>query len=134
MSVLDSGRRMAESRMTDECAVTRVDPDATDDEMWDEEQGRYVPALITVYTGRCRIRHTSAAPADIEAGAQLLAVGKPEIHVPVGSPVFYPDDVVTITASATRPDQVGREFTVQGAFDGSQTTALRYRVEVADGR
>lgn len=120
---------MAESRMTDECTVTRAGAD-----VWNEEQGKYVSALTTVYTGSCRIRHTSAAPTDIESGAHLISVGKPEIHVPVGSPVFVPDDVVTITASATRPDQVGREFTVQGAFDGSQTTALRYRVEVADGR
>lgn len=68
---------MAESRMTDECTVTRAGAD-----VWDEATGQYVPGVIAVYTGSCRIRHTSAAPTDIESGAQLISVGKPEIHVP----------------------------------------------------
>lgn len=127
MTALESGRRMAESRMTDECVVVRAG-----EEVWDEEQGTYLPGTVQIYSGRCRIRHGSGSPVDDQPGGMRVAVGKIEIHVPVGTTPFAPSDVVAVTASSTRPDQVGREFTVQGPFDGSQTTALRYVVEVAD--
>lgn len=126
---LSSGRRMAESRMTDACTVSRVG-----EPVLDEDTGEMVGTVVAVYTGPCRVKHPSTGARDVEAGSQLLVVGQLELHVPVGTPVFAADDVVVITASETRADQVGREFTVVGPFDGSQTTALRYRIEVADGR
>lgn len=126
---LSMGRRMAESRMTDSCAVTRAGSP-----VFNETTGEYTSTAASVYSGKCRIKHPTTAGRDVDAGSQLLAVGELELHVPVGSAVFAPDDVVTISACPTRPDQVGRKFTVVSRFDGSQTTALRYRVEAADGR
>lgn len=129
MSALADGRRMAESRMTDGCVVSR-----SGDRVWDDDAGEWTFPLVTVFSGPCRVKHPSTGARDVEAGSQLLVVGQLELHVPVGTPVFAADDVVVITASATRADQVGREFTVVSPFDGSQTTALRYRVESGDGR
>lgn len=115
--------------MTDTCTVTRAGT-----KTWDEAAGQYTSTTVQVYSGRCRIKHPSTVSRDVEAGSQLLTVGQLEVHVPVGTAVFAPDDVVTVSSSSTRADQVGRVFTVVAPFDGSQTTALRYRVEAADGR
>lgn len=123
------GRRMAETRMSDVCLVTRVTGSS-----WDESLGEEVDTFTTVYSGACRVRHASPNGKDVDAAGQLLTQSFLELHVPVGAPAFAPDDVVVITASATRSDQVGRRFHVVSPFDGSQTTALRYRVEVFDGR
>ena len=130
IGVLDLGRTMAESRMSDACTVSRGPADVLD-----PVTDAWVPnPAASVYSGKCRVKHPTTAGRDVDAGSQLVAVGELELHVPVGSAVFAPDDVVTITACPTRPDQVGRKFTVVSRFDGSQTTALRYRVEAADGR
>lgn len=125
---LGMGRRMAESRMTDTVTVTRPGG-----KTWNESQGEWTITPVTAYSGKARIKH-GGSPRDVEAGSQLLAVGQIEVHVPAGTAAFRPDDTVTVTGCVTRPDQVGRVFTVVAPFDGSQTTALRYRVEAADGR
>lgn len=130
MTVLEAGRRMAESRMTDTISVTRGGGEWLNPET---DEYEYVEPL-TVYTGQARIRHASGKPGDVEAGSQLLTVGTLEIHVPVGTAAFLPDDLATITGCPTRPDQVGREFIVIAPFDGSQTTAVRYQVEAFDAR
>lgn len=129
-NALGMGRRMAESRMTDTISVSRgggewLNPETDEYEDVDPSD---------VYSGPARIRHGSGTPGDVEAGSQLLTVGALEVHVPVGSAVFQPDDLITVTACPTRPDQVGRKFIVVAPFDGSGTTAVRYRVEVFDGR
>jgi hypothetical protein len=127
--VLGMGRRMAESRMTDTCKVTRISRGVLN-----ESTGKHPETITQVYTGPCRVKHSSMAPMDIEAGSQLLTLGTPEIHVPAGTATFHPDDQVEITWSGTRADQIGRLFKVIAPFDGTQTTALRYRVEADDGR
>lgn len=127
--VLGMGRRMAESRMTDTCKVTRISRGVLN-----ESTGKHPETVTQVYTGPCRVKYSSMTPKDIEAGSQLLVLGTPEVHVPAGTAGFLPDDLVEITGSVTRADQVGRIFTVIAPFDGTQTTALRYRVEAADGR
>lgn len=130
MSVLGSGRRMAESRMTDSCKVSRGPA-----EVLDAVTDKWVPnPASVVYSGPCRVKHPSTGARDVEAGSQLLAVGSLEVHVPVGSAVFRPDDRITVTGCPTRPDQVGRVFIVIAPFDGSGTTAVRYRVEAFDPR
>lgn len=127
--VLSAGRAMAEARMTDSCVVTRKTSGT-----WDEDAGDYVDADIEIYSGVCRIAFTASTPANINAGSALQSLGQLEIHVPVNAEIFAPDDVVTISQSGTRPDQVGRKFFIVAPFDGSQTTALRYKVEASDAR
>ena len=125
---LNMGRRMAVSRMTDTCAVTRVGAKTLN-----EATGTYSSSVVTVFTGACRIKSGSGV-SQADAGSELVVVSQVELHLPVDAVGVLPGDVVEITGSSTRVDQVGRVFKVVAAFDGSQTTALRYRVEVADGR
>lgn len=129
MSALTMGRRMAESRMTDSCKVTRKG-----ERVWDEGAGEYVDSPVVIYLGRCRLKHSTAAGSDSSAGSQLVVVSQPEVHLPVSAVGVAPGDEVLMTSSPTRPDLVGRKFVVEGPFDGSQTTALRYRIGVSDGR
>lgn len=130
VGVLSMGRRMAESRMTDSCRVFRGPA-----EVLDPVTDEWGPNTASeVYSGPCRVKHPTTAAKDVDSGSQLLAVSALEIHLPLSAYAVAAKDVVEITASDTRPDSVGRRFTVAAPFDGSQTTALRFRVEVGDGR
>ena len=128
--VLGMGRSMAESRMTDSCKVFRL-VKAT---VPDEDSGTYPTTEVVAYSGSCRIKHPSTAGKDVDAGSQLLVMSQVEVHLPLSASGVLPADTVEITACPTRPDQVGRRFTIDAPFDGSQTTALRYRVQIADER
>lgn len=127
--VLGMGRRMAESRMTDQCRVTRPGP-----KVWDEAAGEWVQVPVQVFAGSCRVKHPTVAARAAEAGSQLLVVSSIEVHLPVAAVNVRAGDTVELTGSDTRPEESGRRFTVIAPFDGTQTTALRFRVEVADGR
>ena len=127
--VLGMGRRMAESRMTDSCRVTREGP-----KVWDEDAGEYVQVPVLVFLGVCRVKHPTTSAKDADSGSQLLAVSSLEVHLPMAAEAVRVGDVVEITASETRAAMAGRRFKVAAPFDGSQTTALRFRVEVGDGR
>lgn len=129
LKALSMGRRAAAARMFDTVSVSR-----TGERTWDEDNGEWVGGTVSVYSGKARIKHATNAMQDVDAGSQLLVVGQLEVHVPVGTADFEAGDEITVTASSTRPEQVGRVFTVVGPFDGSQTVALKYRVEVADQR
>ena len=122
-------RAEAESRMTDSCAVTRPGPP-----VWNEATGEYTSTVVSVYSGKCRVKSPSMAGRDVDAGSRLVVVSQTEVHLPLSAVGVRAGDVVKVTACPTRPDQVGREFVLDAPFDGSQTTALRFRVSIADGR
>ena len=115
--------------MTDTCTITRAGPPT-----WDESKGEYTSTPVQVYSGPCRIKHPTTTAKDVDSGSQLLAVSSLEVHLPMTAEAVRVGDVVEITASETRAAMAGRRFTVAAPFDGSQTTALRFRVEVGDGR
>lgn len=127
--VLAMGRRMAEARMLDTCKVTRTARGELD-----QQTGKHPVTVTEVYAGPCRVKHPTTAAKPGDAGSQLIVVTSLEVHLPATTSGVEAGDVVEITASATRPEQVGRSFKITGPFDGAQTTALRFRVEVADGR
>lgn len=127
--VLGMGRSMAEARMTDRCRVTRPGP-----KTWDEDTGEWGFPQVTVFEGPCRVKHPSTGAADADAGSQLVVLSLLEVHLPVAADGVTAGDVVEVIASDTRAGEVGRRFHVKSAFDGSQTTALRYRVEAFDER
>lgn len=129
IGVLGMGRVMAESRMTDSCAVTRPGP-----KVWNEATGEYTSTVVSVYSGKCRVKSPSMAGRDVDAGSRLVVVSQTEVHLPLSAVGVRADDLVTITGSETRAEQSGRKFTVTAPFDGSQSTALRFRIEAADER
>ena len=122
-------RAEAESRMTDTCTISRPGP-----ETFNETTGEYTSTMVSVFSGPCRVKHPTAAARDVDAGSQLLAISQLELHLPVSAVGVRADDAVSITGSVTRAEQVGRKFTIVAPFDGSQSTALRFRIESADSR
>lgn len=127
---LQMSRREAEQGMRDTAKVMRI----ADSTVLDEETGNYVPVVTEVYLGKSRLKHPRTLAKQVDAGSQLLVESNLELQVPVDTDDFESGDVVEITACPDRPKQVGRKFKIVGPFDGSQTTALRYRVVVFDGR
>ncbi len=127
---LGLGRALAETRMLDACTITRE----TGGDTFNEDTGTRAKTTVLVFTGKCRVKHSGTAPKDTEAQSQLLTEVSTEVHVPLGVADVRAGDLVTITASPTRPDQIGRRYKVSAPFDGSQTTAVRLRVEAFYGR
>lgn len=126
---LVAARAEVESRMLDECEITRPGV-----KTWDESKGEWIFASVEVYKGKCRVRHRTVGDASVESGGQLIAVSETEIHIPALTVGVEVSDTVKITKCPTRPAQIGREFNLSWLMDGSQATALRYRVEAADAR
>lgn len=126
--VLGLGRRMAEGRMLDVCRVERVTGSVLD-----EATGQMVDAVSVVFSGPCRVVTGDAAGRDADSGGRLVAVTLSSVHLPVSAVGVRPGDRVVLVSSGTRDDLDGRRFVISAAFDASQTTALRFRVEVDDG-
>lgn len=122
-------RAEAESRMDDLIKAVRAGV-----KEWDEDAGAWVATEVVIYEGKARVKRSNVVSVASNAGSQLTTVDRLQVHVPVGSPPFSINDLIEVTASASRPEQVGRRYKIAAMFDGSQTTALRYAVEVADGR
>lgn len=122
--------------MRDRCKVTRAAPGT----LLDEITGTYPNITTIVYggedgaTGKSRLKHPRMTAKEVDAAGQLLVATSLELQVPVDTADLKPGDLVEMTACPDRPNQIGRRFKIVGPFDGSQTTALRYRVEAFDGR
>lgn len=123
-------RREAERDMRDKIKVTRASGTKT----WNETTGEWAETEDTIYSGKGRLKSPRSAARSVEAGAQLIVVSHTEIQLPVDSDDLRAGDIALITECPDRPKQVGRRFRIVGPFDGSQTTALRFRVEAVDPR
>lgn len=126
---LKMGRSVARAGMTDKCLVTR-----SGEKAWDESSGSYVEQTVTVWDDICQLKAPTVSGKQAESGSQLVVVSQVVVHLPVEADGVMPGDDVFIVSSLERPDLAGRLFKIGAPFDGSQVTALRYRIEVADGR
>jgi len=116
--------------MLDTCTIRR-DAGTT----WDENAGRETKNSMEIYgNGKCRIKAPSLAAQDIDAGSQLQVLSALELHLPLSAEDVRVGDIAEIIGSTTRVGQVGRFYRIAAPFDGSQTTALRFHVEVTDVR
>lgn len=127
--MLARGRERAVERMDSVCVITR--PGA---KTWDEETGAYEHPTVTVYEGVCRLVSGSASGRKVTAGGQLLVVTSPEVHLPADTVGVEVSDTVLVTACVSRPSAVGEVFTIREPVEGTQVTALRFRVEAGHGR
>lgn len=128
--ILTRGRKRARERMDAECTITRTIVGELD-----RDTGKKPPAqIVEVYAGACRIKQASAVGRKVNAAGQLVVVASPELRLPADTVGVQPGDEVTVTACVSRPALAGRRYTVREPFEGAQTTDLRYRIEVVDGR
>lgn len=127
--MLTRGRKRALERMDSTCLITRPGLKA-----WDEEQGEWTYPTVTVYEGMCRLVDASTGGKKVAAGGQLLVITSPELHLPADTVGVEMSDLVEITGCESRPAIAGEEYSIREPVDGTQVTALRYKVEAADGR
>lgn len=120
MSVLDAGRAMAESRMT-ETVTVGLFKDGTD------ENGDATRVLVTErYSGIGRIKYPSLAVSDRQEPSQPVGVQEPYLSIPTGSPALFEGDEVHVTASTVDDLLVGMTARIAGVPQSGQTTAHRY--------
>lgn len=127
--MLKRGRKRAIERMDATCLITRPGP-----KTWDEDFGEHVYPPVTVYADICRLVDASTGGKKVAAGGQLLVVTSPELHLPADTVGVEVSDLVEITRCDSRPSIVGETYKIREPVDGTQVTALRYKVEAADGR
>ena len=127
-TALIMGRRLAESRMTDNCTVTRKT-----ENVFDEETGLYQSSRVIIYSGKCRIREPHTTPTKQEAAAQIGVKQHTQLHLPALAPELKPGDTVDVYPSRNpriftlRTDKT---YTVLAVRDSSQATAQRADVEL----
>lgn len=127
--MLARGRKRARERMDAECLITRPGTRA-----WDEDEGAWSYPDVEVYGGVCRLVSAGTAGRRAVAGGQLLVVTSPELHLPADTVGVEVSDSVLITGCESRPSIVGETYTIREPVDGTQVTALRFKVVGADGR
>ncbi|MEV1013774.1 DUF6093 family protein [Micromonospora sp. NPDC049801] len=113
-------RPVADKQATAECRVERPAQQA----VWDDAAGQNVyppPALL--YEGPCRYQYLSPAGQPVVADT-TTPLADVRITLPVGAVVYQTNDLVTLTATATNPDLVGRGLTVT-AVSGSSISWQR---------
>lgn len=121
--VLKRGRRRFKKRMRDTCIIERPGEKISDG------RGGETVEMLLVYEGKCYLRYPGLA---FETNHDLAGVNVVEsravVRVPFG-PVFRPDDVIEITASADTEHLVGTRLRVASIDDQSQATAQRLLCE-----
>lgn len=118
-------RTAAESLMVDSYTITRASG------VVDPLTGQ--ATRQAVYTGRCRVKAYLTQVRDVESAGRDVILTDGEVHLPVGSYVPRPDDLVTVTACDTDALAVGRVYRVGAPRFGSQITAYRLPVTIVEG-
>lgn len=124
-AALEAGRQLAESLMTDTCVIRRKSGRATD-----PTTGVVGDVWTPVWGGPCKLQERETQARNAQAGERVVVVARPELHVPVDSPLVQVDDVAEVTGSLD-PENVGRRVRIASLPVGSQKTARRYPVEEA---
>lgn len=121
-------RSAQDASMTATCTITRPD---TGEKVWDGETGTYsYPEPDVVYVGRCKVKSTARAVAEVSAGEQHVAVLDFGLHLPIeASGDVRRDDVAHIDTNPDDEALVGRDFVVQAGDHGTTKTARRLPVE-----
>ena len=119
-----AGRRAAEARMTDTCAITRVTGQTTD-----MDTGQVVDVTEPVYSGPCRVQQRSTVASRVDVGEASLLLVALELHLPVAASTdVHAEDAVQIVTSVD-PDLVGKHFTVKQVAHKTDATARRLGIQ-----
>jgi hypothetical protein len=125
--VLARGRRAAERAMTDTCSIRRAVGETND-----PFSGEVTPGWEPVYTGKCRLQQTNSARADQhEIGEAYILLQQLEVQLPMSATDVQTGDEITLTASQTDMDNVGRVFRVRDLMVKTDATARRIQVTEA---
>lgn len=123
-SALAEGRAAAEARMT-ETGTVGLFTDGADPVTGDPIR----TPVETRYTGKGRLKYESLSVSEQDGAGSPVASQAPFWSVPTGTPVFYENDELHLTASDVDGSLVGRTYRITGAPQAGQTTSLRYPLE-----
>ena len=128
--ILNRGRQLAESLMTDQCRVTHMGKPVTD-----PETGLVEPAANTVYEGKCKVQTSGGLAAEnteggiVEALGAVTPVWSMYVHFPYGTMGLLPGDVCEIT-EADDPNLKGRKLRLLNMqSEKTHSTACRWNVK-----
>lgn len=131
-SVIDEGRRLAESLMVDTCEVR----EAATLSVMDPATGIVTdtPGAL-VYEGNFKIQFGNAVyERAVEAGGHQFLVQRYQLHFPVSAPRILEGHVVEVTVSDLAPHNVGRKFRVASPTEKTFATAQRVNAEELVGQ
>lgn len=128
--ILNRGRQLAESLMTDQCRVTHMGKPVTD-----PETGLVEPAANTVYEGKCKVQTSGGLAAEnteggiVEALGAVTPVWSMYVHFLYGTTGLLPGDVCEIT-EADDPNLKGRKLRLLNMqSEKTHSTACRWNVK-----
>jgi hypothetical protein len=129
-SGLSLGTALAEARMKDTCSIYHPG------ERMDAETFQTVRTGEAVFDAPvpCRMRSSSSAVSEKEAGEQSISAQDAVLSIPIGMAAAVPRNAVVVYESVDpqggNPVLVGKTFRVKGFPQGSQMTAGRFTVEL----
>lgn len=122
--ILENGRRLAETRMTETVRGGRFELST------DPETGHPVRTLITLrYTGKAEVVSRSLDVSAREAASQEVATQTLQVRLPVSAARLPEGDEIVVDASTADADLVNRVYRVTGSPQGGKVTTHRYPVE-----
>lgn len=122
--LLDRGRARHLLLLVDTCAIAGETRGTLN-----ETTFAYPHTSTQVYAGPCRVKGMNEADNITTVGERQAITREYTVEIPVADDDIAPGDIVTITASATDPTQVGLRLTVLGAVHGTLQTVRRLRCQ-----
>lgn len=125
------GRARAEELMTDTVLVTRV---VGEPGPLNPDTGEREPApTITVYTGPGKIQTYEPHESSRDSGEHIYIEQRYHLHLPISVTPVAVGDTITVTASTTDTQLIGRDYRVAGEHAKTWATARRLLLdEVVD--
>lgn len=132
-SVIEEGRRLAESLMVDTLTITAKSTLS----VIDPATGVRTPVPgVTRYSGRGKIQERDVQERDAEGGAHSYVSVRQEVHIPAGlleedgEPLkIIPGDIITMNNCPNDPSNNGRVFRVAAPQGKTWATAQRLQVD-----
>lgn len=122
VSVLRLGRRSAERGMADTCTIRRKTGET-------EGAGGVIdPTWDDLYDGKCRVQVRTETGQATDVGESELIIERREVQLPIAVTGLLEGDRITITASRSDPDLVGRAYVIRDVVAKTDLTARRASV------
>lgn len=129
--LLARGRAAAEELMTDTVTATRVTgaPGAVNAATGDRAPG----ASTSIYNGIGKIQTYEPHESARKSGEHVYIEQRYHLHLPISATAVRVGDTITVTASPTDPQLVGRVYRVAGEHSKTWATARRLLLDEITG-
>ena len=120
-TAMKHAQKAAERLIVYTCTIARLDPDSIDPLTGEA-------LSVDVYDGKCRVQVTSAQATNGESIGHTFTEQDYQLHIPASVESPKVGDVVTLTATPSKPSRAGKVFRVEALFEKTFQSAQRIKI------